>query len=88
MLAFLWLTGALLAAALRAVRRLGPPGGMARALAAAGLAALAGFYLDGFVQNNFGDSQAALLFWLAAGVVIVCGRSPAVSGPKVAGAPA
>jgi hypothetical protein len=36
---------------------------------------LAGFLIDGFVQNNFGDSQVALLFWLVAGIVVTCGRS-------------
>lgn len=72
-LALLWLVAALFAAALRPVRRLSP-GCKGRALAAGGLAAVAGFVIDGMVQNNLGDSQAALLFWVVAGVVVVCGR--------------
>ncbi len=85
LLALLWLSAALAAESLRAVRALGPAGGLPRALAAGALAALAGFYIDGLVQNNFGDSQVALLFWLIAGVVVVCGRQAPAALP--AGAP-
>ncbi len=74
MLALLWVSATLLREAVRAVRMLRPVGGMAHALAAAAVAALAGFFIDGFVQNNFGDSQVAMLFWLVAGIVVVCGR--------------
>jgi O-antigen ligase len=74
MLALLWLACALFAAAARALRRVPPPGRKERALAAGGIAAVAGFFIDGMVQNNLGDSQAALLLWIAAGVVVVCGR--------------
>lgn len=77
MLALLWLVLALLATAVRAVRET-LPGGKARALAAGALAALAGFLIDGMVQNNFGDSQAALLLWIVAGVAVVCAREAAV----------
>ena len=76
MLALLWLSVAIITEGFRAVRRL-PAGGLAHALAAGSLAALSGFLIDGFVQNNFGDSQVALLFWLVAGIVVVCGRSAA-----------
>jgi putative inorganic carbon (HCO3(-)) transporter len=79
LLALLWLSVALLRAALLAVRRLRPGGGLALALATGALAALVGFFVDGFVQNNFGDSQAALLFWLVAAVVVVCARAPAAA---------
>jgi O-antigen ligase len=78
MLALLWLMAALLREALRAQRQPGTAGALPRALAVGGLAALCGFLIDGLVQNNFGDSQAALLFWVAAGVVVVCGRSAAL----------
>jgi O-antigen ligase len=74
MLALLWVAAAVVGEAIRAVSRL-PAGGLPHALAAGALAALAGFFIDGFVQNNFGDSQVALLFWLVAGIVVVCGRS-------------
>jgi O-antigen ligase len=73
-LALLWLAFALFATAVRALRRLPAPERKGRALAAGGLAAVAGFFVDGMVQNNLGDSQAALLLWVAAGVVVVCGR--------------
>jgi O-antigen ligase len=78
MLALVWLSVSLLGAAVRSVRR--APDARARALAAGGLAALAGFFVDGMVQNNFGDSQAALLLWVVAGVVVVCGRPAGVPG--------
>ncbi|HWR98262.1 MAG TPA: O-antigen ligase family protein, partial [Candidatus Methanoperedens sp.] len=71
MLALLWLLAAVVAAATRALRRALPVGGRQRAMAAASLAALIGFLIDGLVQNNLGDSQATLLFWLAAGVAVV-----------------
>jgi hypothetical protein len=74
MLALLWLAVAVVGEAFRAVGRL-PAGGLPHALAAGSFAALSGFLIDGFVQNNFGDSQVALLFWLVAGIVVVCGRS-------------
>jgi hypothetical protein len=46
--------------------------------------------VDGFhrrpVQNNFGDSQVALLFWLVAGIAVVCGRAAAAqAAPAPAG---
>jgi O-antigen ligase len=84
MLALVWLAVSLVAAAVRSVRR--APDARARALAAGGLAALAGFFVDGMVQNNFGDSQAALLLWVVAGVVVVCGRCP--GAPACAESPA
>jgi hypothetical protein len=74
MLALLWLAVAVVREAVRTVRLL-PAGGLPHALAAGALAALAGFFIDGFVQNNFGDSQVALLFWLVAGIVVVCSRA-------------
>jgi O-antigen ligase len=74
MLALLWLVIALFAAAARALRRTAAADAKGYALAAGGLAALGGFFIDGMVQNNLGDSQAALLFWVVAGVVLVCGR--------------
>jgi hypothetical protein len=77
MLALLWLAVSVVVEAFRAVRRL-PAGGLPHALAAGSLAALSGFLIDGFVQNNFGDSQVALLFWLVAGIVVVSNRSAAV----------
>jgi O-antigen ligase len=77
MLALLWLAVSVVVETFRAVRRL-PAGGLPHALAAGSLAALSGFLIDGFVQNNFGDSQVALLFWLVAGIVVVSNRSAAV----------
>lgn len=82
-LALLWLSIALLRTAVLAVRRLRPAGGLPHALATGALAALAGFFVDGFVQNNFGDSQVALLFWLVAGVVVVCHRAPGTTSAAV-----
>jgi putative inorganic carbon (HCO3(-)) transporter len=84
MLALLWVAAAVLGAAIRALRRLAPAGGLPHALAAGALAALTGFFLDGLVQNNFGDSQVALLFWLVAGVVVVCGRAAAAPAGRAA----
>ena len=75
MLALLWVAVALMIEAVRAMRLLRPAGGMPHALAAASFAALTGFFVDGFVQNNYGDSQVALLFWLLAGIVVICGRA-------------
>jgi O-antigen ligase len=34
------------------------------------LAGLLGFFLDGLFQNNFGDTEVVILFWILAGVVI------------------
>jgi O-antigen ligase len=86
MLALGWITVSVLREAVRAVRLL-PAGGLPRALAAGGLAALTGFYIDGLVQNNYGDSQVALLFWLVSGIVVVCGRA-VTSRPGAAAAEA
>ena len=84
MLALLWLAVSLFAAAGRALCVPATPDGRGRALAAGGLAAVAGFFIDGMVQNNFGDSQAALLFWIVAGVIVVCGRDAAAAGAVTA----
>jgi O-antigen ligase len=83
--ALAWLGGAALTEAAVALRRIAPGRGLPRALAAGALAALCGFFLDGLVQNNFGDSQVALLFWLVAGVAVVAGRA---AGSRAAGLPA
>lgn len=77
MLALAWLAVRVLGEALGSLRRLAPGGGLPHALAAGALAGLTGFFIDGLVQNNFGDSQVALLFWLVAGVAVVCGRAAA-----------
>lgn len=88
MLALAWLAVRVLGEALGSLRRLAPRGGLPHALAAGALAGLTGFFIDGLVQNNFGDSQVALLFWLVAGVAVVCGRAAAERGaPPPAGAP-
>jgi O-antigen ligase len=84
-LALLWLAASLLREAVVAVRRLPPQAAAARGLAVAALAALTGFFVDGLVQNNFGDAQVALLFWLTAGVVAVCGRAARAAAPAPAG---
>jgi O-antigen ligase len=83
MLALAWLAARVLRVALGSLRRLAPGGGLPHALAAGALAGLTGFFIDGLVQNNFGDSQVAVLFWLVAGVAVVCGRA----APAPAGAP-
>lgn len=88
MLALGWLAVRVLGEALGALRRLAPGGGLPHALAAGALAGLTGFFVDGLVQNNFGDSQVALLFWLVAGVAVVCGRAAAERARSTpAGAP-
>lgn len=82
MLVLVWLAACVLRESIGALRRLAPGGGPAHALAAGALAALVGFFLDGFVQNNFGDSQVALLFWLVAGIAVVCGRAAAARAAR------
>ncbi len=38
------------------------------------LAGMLGFFLDGLFQNNFGDTEVVMLFWLMAGLVVVQGK--------------
>lgn len=72
-----WLLAAVLARAVAAARLHRAAGGMPAALAAGAAAAVAGFLVDALVQNNLGDSQVAMLFWLVAGVAVVTGRAGA-----------
>jgi len=37
------------------------------------LAGMLGFFLDGLFQNNFGDTEVVILFWILAGVVMLQG---------------
>jgi hypothetical protein len=34
-----------------------------------------GFFLDGLFQNNFGDTEVVMLFWLMAGLIVVQGKT-------------
>ena len=38
------------------------------------LAGMLGFFLDGLFQNNFGDTEVVMLFWLLAGIILLQGR--------------
>jgi len=83
--AFCWLLAATVRVGVAGVRRRRAGGGVAAGLAAGALAGVAGFIVDGVVQNNFGDAQATLLFWVVAGAAVVClaGAGP---GPAEAAA--
>jgi len=45
------------------------------ALVLGSLAGMLGFFLDGLFQNNFGDTEVVMLFWLMAGLVVAQGKS-------------
>lgn len=50
--------------------------GFSFSLVLGSLAGLLGFFLDGLFQNNFGDTEVVMLFWLMAGLVVVQKMSP------------
>ena len=70
--AFAWLVAAAIRQAFGTARRVRDGGGAAAGLAVGAATALAGFLVDGLVQNNFGDAQVSLLFWLVVGTAVIC----------------
>jgi hypothetical protein len=55
------------------------------ALVLGSLAGMLGFFLDGLFQNNFGDTEVVMLFWLMAGLVLAQGRNLRDAGTVSAG---
>jgi len=49
--------------------------GFAFSLVLGSLAGMLGFFLDGLFQNNFGDTEVVMLFWLMAGLIVVQGKT-------------
>jgi O-antigen ligase len=71
LLIFLWLWYLILKKGLCTLFRLRQPGGRHFALVLGCLAGAIGFFVDGMFQNNFGDTEVAILFWLMVGVVFL-----------------
>ena len=44
------------------------------------LAGMLGFFLDGLFQNNFGDTEVVMLFWLMTGLIVLQGKKLAAPG--------
>jgi putative inorganic carbon (HCO3(-)) transporter len=51
--------------------RLRQPGERHFALVLGCLAGALGFFIDGMFQNNFGDTEVAILFWLMVGLIFL-----------------
>jgi O-antigen ligase len=71
LLIFLWLWYLIVKKGLCTLFRLRQPGGRHFALVLGCLAGAIGFFVDGMFQNNFGDTEVAILFWLMVGLVFL-----------------
>ena len=67
---FLWLWYLIVKKGFHLLRQLRPTGGRHYALALGGLTGLLGFFIDGLFQNNFGDTEVAILFWTVLGLLM------------------
>jgi O-antigen ligase len=72
LLAFFWLWYVLLQEGFTTLRRLRFRAGLRYSIALGSLAGVIGFFLDGFFQNNFGDTEVVTLFWVLVGLIMLC----------------
>lgn len=68
LLIYLWMWYLLLKTGFSSLRE-SRQGEAAYVLLLGGLAGVMGFFIDGFFQNNFGDTEVAIPFWLLAGLL-------------------
>ncbi len=71
LLIFLWLWYLIVKKGLGTLFRLRQPGERHFALVLGCLAGALGFFIDGMFQNNFGDTEVAILFWLMVGLIFL-----------------
>jgi O-antigen ligase len=71
LLIFLWLWYLILKVGLSTLLRLRRRRGRHFALVLGCLAGALGFFIDGMFQNNFGDTEVAILFWLVVGMIFL-----------------
>lgn len=72
--AWLWIWGAFFAAAVRTLAALPAACWRERALVSGSMAAVAGFLVAGLTEDNFGDSEVALVVWTLMSLPFVAGR--------------
>jgi len=71
---FLWIWYVIVKEGFTVILRQRGKRGFSFSLVLGSLAGMLGFFLDGLFQNNFGDTEVVMLFWLMAGLVIVQGQ--------------
>jgi len=71
---FLWIWYVIVKEGFTVILRQRGGRGFSFSLVLGSLAGMLGFFLDGLFQNNFGDTEVVMLFWLMAGLVIVQGQ--------------
>ncbi len=71
LLIFLWLWYLIVKKGLVTLLRSRQPGGRHFALVLGCLAGALGFFIDGMFQNNFGDTEVVILFWLMVGLIFL-----------------
>ena len=71
LLIFLWLWYLIVKKGLRTLFRPRQAGGRQFALVLGCLAGVLGFFVDGMFQNNFGDTEVAILFWIMVGLIFL-----------------
>jgi|GEM_PF-653286 len=71
LLAFIWLWIVIFKETWGTLRQLPPDRYYLRALTLGGLASFIAFFIQGFFENNFGDSEVAMLLWFLVAVVMV-----------------
>jgi O-antigen ligase len=71
---FLWIWYVIVKEGFAVILRQRGERGFSFGLVLGSLAGMLGFFLDGLFQNNFGDTEVVMLFWLMAGLVVVQGQ--------------
>jgi O-antigen ligase len=71
LLIFLWLWYLIVKKGLHTLFKSRQPGGRHFALVLGCLAGVLGFFVDGMFQNNFGDTEVAILFWIMVGLIFL-----------------
>ncbi len=75
---FLWIWYLIVKKGFQLLGHLRREGGRNYGLALGGLTGLLGFFVDGLFQNNFGDTEVVILFWLVVGLLF--GLRPGAAG--------